>query len=475
VSAERGALAKIKPEVEYYQYQVDGVRKLCRMGSAILGDDMGLGKSLQALTVAAVDFEMGKADRLLIVAPASLKWNWAQEIEDHTLFTKEVLDGSPAMREKQLDAFNTDILIVGYEQVVKHVDKLNTMGFQVVIYDEAHMIKGHKSARTKACHQLRGNRHLLLSGSILLNHVDDLWSPLHRISPDQFPKYYKFLHRYALFGGFKDKEIVGIKNEGELREMLEVRMIRRLKTDVLDLPDKQYVPIYVELSPLQRRLYDQALEELLIELPDDPEGMKLDNALTQFLRLKMICGTSATIPGYPDHSNKLAVAVDRCADIVRAGEPVVVFTQFREVLACMGTRLTAEAIDYREIHGDVPAKDRVPIVKAWGEDAAAGKPQVLLAMLQVGGTGLNMTAANKCIFLDKLFVPKLNEQAEDRLHRIGADKSQPIQIIQMLTRHTIEHRVEVILKRKRKVFDTLVENPTAWRQKLYAALKEDAL
>ena len=476
VTASRGKLKMIHDDVEYYEHQVTGVRTLCRMGNAILADEMGLGKSLQALTVYAVDCQMGKADRLLIVSPATLKWNWEDEIEKHTDFDWHVLYGDADQRAKQLKMFaNSDIeiLIVNYEQVVTHGSELNAMGFFTnVIYDEAHYIKGYNSQRTKACHKLTGKRHMLLTGSPLLNHVDDLWGLLHRVSPYEFPKYWNFRTRYCLFGGFKGKEIIGVKNETELQEILDKYMLRRLKKDVLDLPEKQHIPVWVDLNPNQRQLYDQAKKELKIDLPTDPDPMELENALVKMLRLKQICGTTATIPGYPDQSNKLDRVVEMVQDVIDSGEPVVVFTQFREVQRCLNTRFTAAGVGWRQINGDTPQQDRAPLVKAWAQDAAAGEYQALLCMIQVGGVGLNMTAAKKCIFVDKLFVPKLNEQAEDRLHRIGSDLTQPVQIFEMQTVRTIEQRVETILKRKNKVFGTLVEGDSRWKRKLYTALRE---
>lgn len=479
---DRGSLVKIRDETHFYDHQIKGVRQMAKMGSLLLADDMGLGKSLQALTVAAIDFEVGRAKRVLVVAPASLKGNWAEEIPTHTHFTFAVLDGTPKQRTKQLETFDADILIVNYEQMIPHVSDFNRMSFDIAIYDEAHYMKNPKSKRTKAAQALVAARHLLLTGSPLLNQVNELWSLLHRIDPGRWPRYWTFVNRYAVWGGFQDREIVGVKNQAELHEGLKTVMIRRMKADALDLPEKQHIPIWFDLTPEQRTLYKQAVREMKVDLPGDPNGMELENALTRFLRLKQICGTTACLPGHADHSSKLDHAVGTkeapgmLVNCIRGDEfgdpePVVVFTQFRGVQEALATRLLAAGIDFRLLHGDVPASDRVPLVRAWAEDAQQGRPQVLIAMLQVAGVGLNMTAAKKAIFLDKLFVPKLNEQAEDRLHRIGSDKTQPVQIFEFLCRNTIEQRIELILKRKVKTFGQLVED-SKWKRRLYKELME---
>lgn len=467
----------IRDGVEYYPHQVEGIRQLARMNSFLLADEMGLGKSLQALSVAAIDYQMGFASRILVVSPASLKGNWHEEIIEHTHFKSVVLDGTPKRRRDIIEDFassDNDVLIVNYEQVIPHLRELNEVGFDIVIYDEAHYIKNYKAKRTKASQGLVAKRYFLLTGSPMLGHVNDLWSLLYRIDPTM-ENYWRFVNRYCVFGGFKDKQIVGVKNRDELYERLQRYMVRRLKTDVLDLPDKHHVTIKLDLSPLQRKLYDEVVEEMRVGSPDPAVAtpMEIENALTKFLRLKQICGTPACLEfdeetgvHYPDESAKLDRALEMATEIVEENERhVVIFTQFRGVLAAMQARLDKAGIPSYTLHGDVPASERVPVVTAWKND----RPAAMLAMLQVAGVGLNMTAARDAIFLDKLFVPKLNEQAEDRIHRIGADKTQPITIYNLMMRNTIESRVEQIIRTKNRLFEDVVET-SDWKKKLYAAL-----
>jgi SNF2 family DNA or RNA helicase len=476
--AQRGSLSKIKDETNYYPHQIEGVRKMAYIGSFLLADEMGLGKSLQALTVAAIDFELGKAKRVIVVCPVSLKWNWQDECEKFTNFKAMVLDGTPRERESQIqefDAYGYDILIVNYEQVKAHLKELNALKFDIGIWDEAHYLKNPTAQRTKASLNLITGRSFLLTGSPLLNQVNELWTILHRINPHEFPSYQRFVNRYCVFGGFKGKQITGPKNKQELMARLDVVMIRRLKRDVLDLPEKQYITIKVDLSPEQRRLYKQAKEELLITTPSSPTPMELENALTKFLRLKEICGTTWKFLD-EDHSTKLDRAVEMGMEIVDSGEPLVIFTQFMPVIECLLKRFETLKSGPRKtffLNGSVPKETRSDVVKQWGNyRSPSGQGAVLVAGLQVSGVGLNMTQANKCIFVDKLFVPKLNEQAEDRLHRIGADKTKPIQIYEIICRDTIEQRIEAILRKKRKLFDSLVD-AAEWKSALYDALREE--
>ena len=479
----RKHLDKIRDEIDFFTHQVDGVRDMCTMGSFILADDMGLGKSLQALTVAACDFQLGYARRILIVAPVTLKENWLEEIRLHTKFSAMVLQGAPTLRRLQLDEYaasGTDILICNYEQVKSHLETLNSFMFDIVIMDEAHYIKNHKAGRTTACQDLYAPRSFLITGSPILNQVDDLWSLLHRVDPDSFPNYWRFVNRYAVWGGYKGKQIVGIKHKEELNTRLAKYMIRRTKDQCLDLPEKFWIEVKVGLSPLQKKLYQQAVGELKIDMVDGADPMELDNAMTKMLRLKQICGTTATIEGYEDESDKLDVAVEKAVELIEQGEHLIVFTQFRAVQKAFADRLATkkarqdmgkkgrllEKIPIYQLHGDVKPPDRVPTVTAWAND----RPGVIVCMLQVAGVGLNMTAASNQFFLDKLYAPKLNQQAEDRSHRIGQKKV--VNIYHFICKGTVEDRIEQILRAKNKTFNSIVEE-SDWKRAILEALQEE--
>lgn len=476
----RKSLRFIKDETQYYEHQANGIRKGARMSSFILADEPGLGKTLQALTIAAIDFELNIARRVLVVCPASLKYNWAEECDKYTRFQYIILEGSPDERKSLIRLFEVmelQILIVNYEQVRTHLKDLNALDFDIIIYDEAHYIKNHKSKRSQAALSLKGTRHIVVTGTPMLNQVHELWTLLHRIDPYRWPNYWPFVNRYCAFGGYRNKQIIGVKNRQELNLHLQEVMIRRLKKDVLDLPKNQYIQVPIELHPEQRKIYDQALSDLEVDLPDSPDPMELENALVKYLVLKQICGTLACLPGYDDTSAKLDRAVEMLEEFTHEepdspSEPVVVFTQFRTVSSCLAARLEKVGIKVYQLNGDTPKDKRVSMVEEWGnyKDPATGKRAVLICMLQIA-VGLNMTAASKCIFVDKLYVPKLNGQAKDRLDRIGADLTKPIQIYELIARKTIEQRIESILKTKTKIFDSVVEE-SDWKRELYKALRE---
>lgn len=493
---KRGSLQKIKDSVEFLPHQIVGVRKLARVPSFMLLDDMGLGKSLQALTVAAIAFEMGHARRVLVVCPATLKGNWAQEIEDHTNFTYTILDGTPDRRAKQIEAADaTDFLICSYEQAVNHVawtepvlDKngkvrrrsrpegandIDAFAPDILIVDEAHMAKNRDSKRTMATMRLPGRRTFLLTGSPVLNQADDLWTLLNRVEPMTFPNYWTYRNRYLVFGGFKGKVVVGVKNEAELRAHVDRLSLRRRFDEVFDIKQPVVVPVHVDLSDEQRRLYDEIKNEQRMTLPGELSPRDIENALVKFLRLKEVCGTTAAIDeALGDHSTKLDRTVEIIVELIEAGEPVVVFTQFRKVLECLVDRLERRRIEAFQLHGDVPQKDRIGVIRQWNQ-ACDITPSVICCMYQVAGVGLNMTRARKVVRIDRLFVPKLNDQAVSRCLRIGSDFSQAIQVFDITARRTVEQRIEQINKRKRKVADAISGDDPGWKRELVRAVLDN--
>jgi len=457
------------------------------MRSFILADDMGLGKSLQALTVFCMDVKVGIANTLLIVCPVSLRANWADEIDKFTRLSYELLGEEPdpsrrghfrklstKKRDLQLQAFLTGngprILITNYEQMASaiHKESLDHARFDTVIFDEAHMIKNPTSARTKGSLRLMSNRSFMLTGTPMLNNADELWSLLHRVDPERFPSYWRFVNRFCVKGGYKDRQIVGTKNQTELVGVLADVMIRRVKKDVLTIPQPFYIQVKVSLSEFQQELYDSVKNEMA--LGND----FIDNPLTLFLRLKQICNTPYSIdPSYADDSEKLDRMTDIAQEVITSGEKLVIFTQFRGTLECIVRRLSERMPDVPifQLHGDIPSRERVPQVHTWSKVKG---PAILACMTQVAGVGLNMTAASTCIFVDKLFVPGPNQQAVDRLHRIGASETQAIRVFELIARGTVEDRVEQILRSKKKIFGEIVEGSVSMQNLLKELARAEA-
>ncbi len=464
----------ISDDLMYYKHQVEGIRILARWKSFILADDMGLGKTVQTLTVFVIDIVLGWSQTMIVVCPASLKGNWSDEIEKFTHNIPYItLEGTPDERAIQLLTFaqieGPRILILNYELVEKHINDINLLSPDIAVFDEAHYLKNPKSKRTKAAHAINARRKFMLTGTPMLNQVNELWSLLHMVNPSKFPKYWSFVNRFCAFGGYMDKQIVGVKNEKRLKEDLQDVMLRRLKKDVLDLPEVQILERRVDLHPEQRKLYDQVIEDLILPMPGNAAPAAIENALVKFLRLKQICGTTQPFTG-TDVSAKLDLATQDDLELLANGHRVVVFTQFRAVQAAYLKRMGVMGYPLFELNGDVPISARNGVIKQW---ASTPKPGVLVCIIRVAGLGLNgMQVARHGSFIDEDFVPGINQQAIDRLNRIGASETQPIQIRKYVARKTIESRIQAILRSKQKTFENIVESDSNWKQKLYSALME---
>lgn len=456
-------------DVIFYEHQITGVRTLMRWKNFLLADDMGLGKSIQALTVFIGDIIMGRGDVCLVICPATLKENWSEEITKFTRIKHMVLGSeynprtgrtktlTPGERSRQIVEFalwdGPKILVLNYEQVDPHLGELNALGARVAIFDEAHTIKNPEAKRTKASLALKAERSFMLTGTPVMNQVHELWPALNRIAPQHFGNYYAFRNRYCVFGGYKNKQVVGVKNRKELTAILEQVMLRRLKKDVLDLPEVQYLQVKVGLSDLQRKLYDQVDEEKLLDI--DPYGppQDIENGMTEFLRLKQICGTPACFD-LEDDSQKLDAVIEKAVELLLGDNKIVIFTQFRPVLNAIRKRFDKLKISSYELSGAVKQSDRQDVARQWGSNKVATP---LVCMLQVAGVGLNLTASRHILFVDKLFVPGLNQQAVDRCHRIGASTTQPVQVLEFIAKGTIEDRIEAILRTKKKLFNDVIE------------------
>lgn len=474
----------LKPDIVFMRHQREGIARMWNMNSFILADDMGLGKSLQALAVCAVHAHMtrqvhGISSRILIVAPPSLKRNWANEIEKFTGFRHFLVEGEPKKRDAKLreyaEAHGNRVLIMNYEQIPKHLSVLNQLDLDIVIADEAHYLKNPKARRTTAFRLLEARRRFMLTGTPVLNHVDDLWVLLDQVQPGQWGTFWGFCQHHCVFGGFQGKAIIGVKNEKQLTENLNRIMIRRLKVDVLDLPEVQVIRREVDLLPAQSRLYRRAIKDMILErdaaMGEDGEE-EIATPMVRFMRLAQICSTTANVrDDGQDESAKLDAAMVDLDTIIAGGGKTVVFTKFRTTLACYVNRILAAYkgnVPVYVLSGEVPIDQRQEVVNAWsGVDGAS----VVVCMIQVAGVGLNMTAGRHVQFLDKDLTPANNEQAIARVHRIGQGQ-QAVQVYEYHARGTVEARIESLLANKKATADEVVEDKSL-QQMLNDVLDEE--
>lgn len=404
-------------------------------------------------------------------------------------------------------------LICSYEMLVKHWQLMSKLGFHMAIFDEVHKLQNPESNRTQASVAFSKfiTRCGVLTGTLFMNEVGSLWAPLTivRAIDRGVPS---FMNRYAVHEtrtftvkpavgkpGDKDykaaltkkeKVVTGAKRVSELRALLygnpdlkarvaidpalrqQViddpdlrvriygRMIRRLKTDELDLPPVVKQQVWVDLHEKQRELYLKAIEDMEIESPDG-EDKEIKDDRAKFTRLRQICGSTFDFTG-EDHSAKMDKAVDLIDAIIRedegktkGGRKIIVFTTLRTINDLFTQRIReGRGLPVWQLHGGVPSLERTGVIREWSDNDG---PAVIVCGLQVTAEGLNMTAARDVIFLDKLLVPLLNDQAIDRANRIGQQTVHPVMVYEIINRYSVEVRIEDICNAKRDLFNTIVD------------------
>lgn len=439
-------------------------------GGVILGLDMGLGKTLTSLAVT----DAIKANKTLVVCPASLKYNWAEEIEKWLPNkTYTILDGS---KEKRIEALENDVdfYITNYASLREksrakingnwtNVDNelflaINKKNFEVAIYDEAHKMKNRKSQQTKALYKITNGikRNYLLTGTPIMNTPEDLWSLLHIIDRKKFSSFWRFVHRYCEVwdNGF-GKEIGSAKNPKEFREMLKPYMLRRLKEEVIeDMPELTKQKSWVELEGKQSKIYHQMEEDMVAELSGQEE-IKAPIIISKIMRLKQIAVSEQLLAEKPSIKKfKKSAKIKALNEIIddSGDQKIVVFTQYQSAAKLVAKMLDKKGIGYGMIHGGVKNEERQKEVNKFQENENC---KIFVATIKAGGLGLTLTAGSIAVFLDKDWTPANNTQAVDRLHRLGQEKN--VTVIELLAKDSIEEYIEEMLEGKQKTFDSLIE------------------
>ncbi len=445
-----------------YQHQVEALDWIGAKSAYIEGDPMGAGKTRLAIWHYDQIAQAKPNARMLVVAKKDLlgwhkdpdmRENWAAEIPKWSTYDFQVATGSAKRREEAIEAA-APITLIAYDNLWRNLQDLNKVGYDFVVYDEAHKLKNRKAMRTQAAFMLRATRRAFLTGSPLLNRVDELWPMLFLCDPVRFQNYWSFINRYAVFGGYQDKQVIGVQNEAELRGIMRQYMIRRpVEMISKSLPPLTVQRRYCELeSSTQRPLYNRIKDELALEWGDKPLEA-ISNPMTATMRLRQVICTPAHF-GLADKSGKLDTAME-ILDEIGSDQKVVVVTNHIPGIAAMCERMKVAGIPYVRFTGHEKDDERAENKSRFqNQPIEKGGPRVMIATYPVVTEGHNLYAACYAIKLDKLYVPALDEQFNKRLHRPG--QTNPVTIIEIQARDTVEQRIERILTTKRNVFDSVV-------------------
>lgn len=442
-----------------FNYQKWGIKCGLYVGDGFLiGDQPGLGKSIQSLGIAKDRMNRGEVRNCLIVCPASLKYNWRDEVTKFLGMEALVIGHkckNSQEREKHWIAEGYPFKIVNYELVARDLycepkkkdnriscAKVVLSSFDLVIFDEIQYLKHHSSARTLACRTLQAKYRIGLSGTPIDGRLEEIHSIFQILKPGLFVSKQKFMERYAEYDYFG--AVKGYHHIKEVSDKIAPYYLRRLKEEVLkDLPPKLHKDLHVELSAQNMKAYKDLVKKKN-EITEEASAAELLIRARQFLDFPEILGMH-------NSSDKYAVFKELLDELVKENhQKVIVFSQYTNTIYWIVKNLESEYKGIQVIDGSVGSEERQEICKRFNADDKYN----ILVMSDAGCTGLNLPAAHACIMYTDAFSPAVMLQREDRCHRATTKHS--VMIYRFITDGTIEEHVRDILAKKQSVNNALL-------------------
>jgi len=462
---------------ELRPYQVRGASWLAfleRWGlGACLADDMGLGKTIQFITLMLhlKDQEVLEHPTLL-VCPTSVLGNWERELKKFAPSLKAVLhhgDRRPQGKAFAKAVKGQDLVITSYSLVHRDTKDLQTVTWQGIVLDEAQNIKNSEAKQSQAVRQLETQFRIALTGTPVENRLSELWSILDFLNPGYLGPRNFFQRRFA----------IPIERYGDtaslqtLRGLVQPFILRRLKTDrsiIQDLPDKQEMTVFCGLTAEQAALYQKLVDQSLVDI-ESAEGIQRHGLILALLvRLKQVCNHPGLLKkGEPIdadlqvHSGKLQRLEEMLEEVLAEGDRCLIFTQFAEwgklLQAHLHQRFNREVL---YLYGSTSKKQREEMVDRFQNDPQA--PRIFILSLKAGGVGLNLTRANHVFHFDRWWNPAVENQATDRVFRIGQTRN--VQVHKFVCTGTLEERIHELIESKKALSEQVVGAGESWLTEL---------
>ena len=480
----RGLKTKLRP------YQKRGVGWLDFMDGlglgAILADDMGLGKTVQVLTL--LEQERAGAGRrrmdpTLLICPMSLVANWQREAARFTPRLKvHVHHGSERLEGKEFQGAvkGVHLVVTTYALALRDRTELGKVGWRRIVIDEAQAIKNAATKQARAVRSLTAPRRIALTGTPVENRLADLWSIMEFANPGLLGTAEQFKDRFA--------RPIERGNEGadaaaeRLRQATSSFILRRVKTDpniISDLPDKVEMKVVCNLTREQASLYQATVDEMLAAIQGAEKNTAANGiakkglVLAMLTRLKQICDHPALFlkdgSRLPGRSGKLARVEDLCDEVLAAGEKALLFTQYAEFGGMLHKHLAERfGRPVAFLHGGVPKAARDELVRRFEQPDG---PPLFVLSLKAGGVGLNLTAANHVLHVDRWWNPAVENQATDRAFRIGQRRD--VQVRKLMCAGTLEERIDQVIEEKKGLAERIVGSGESWLTELSVAQLRD--
>jgi len=418
------------------EHQKDAIKSLVENKKFILADDMGLGKTTSTIIAA---LETG-AKKILIICPASLKINWQREIENYSDKPTSIIEGKK-WEDGTFVIINYDIIKNFHDEKKKDDSVLLKTKFDLVIIDEAHYIQNKQAQRTKLINDFVSNveRLWLLTGTPITSRPINYFNLLNLIECPVAKNWMAYVKRYC--NGFQFQagrrkiwNVSGASNLEELRDRTAPLVLRRLKENVLDLPDKIITLVYL-------RLKSKEYEALMGEYYDwyDKNGDS-DSLTLQFTKLTKVRQVIA--------EEKVPSTIEICENIVEQGKKVIVFTNFTKTLEMILEHFGKSAV---RLDGQMSQKERQLSVDRFQNDESV---MVFVGNIKAAGVGITLTAGEAVVMNDLSFLPSDHSQAEDRSYRYGQKNN--VLVYYPIFDNTVEGIIYDILKKKKDIFETVM-------------------
>lgn len=473
-----------------YKHQIRGANMALRAFGALdaktpgggFGElfEMGCGKTLTTIAVAGALYNLGKIDRVLVVAPTSVCSVWPHDLNQFAAFPWEarVLLGDKKKRLKALNELENwpfkalRIAVINYESTHREgiYEALAAYKPDLIVCDESQRIKNPSAAQSKALHKLGDAApfRMILSGTPVQNNAVDLYSQYRFLDPAVYgANFYAFKNRYCIMGGYGQHQIVGYRNMDELVEKEHSVAYRVTKEECLDLPQQTFINRYVQFTDAEQAIYEQLRKSSFLEL-ETGENVTATTILTMYLRLMQLTGGFLTADESTRPKQVNTAKLDALADIVDdyvvdAGKKLVIFARFRAEIAAIDNLLRLRKIQYGSIYGDVPMEERGKIVEDFQTNPDT---KVFVAQIQTAGLGITLHAASTAVFYSYDYNYANYAQALARIHRIG--QRFPVTYIHLVVDGSIDEKILAALENKEDMAKTVVDS---WREVLTAPEK----
>ena len=443
-------------KVPLLPYQVRGALFLACRGRVVLADDMGLGKTIQAIAAAEMLRQRRGIQRVLVVAPASVKYQWKTEIEKFCSQPAQVIDGSLALRRK-LYAAPAFFNLTSYELVLKDIQEIHNMRPDLVILDEAQRIRNWATVTARTIKQLKSRYAFVLTGTPLENKLEELYSVVEFVDGRRLGPAFRFLkeHRWEDEKG----KLLGYRGLDQIHARLGPILLRRTRQEVLsELPQRMDQEFRVPMTQQQAGPYWEQ-SEILARLMHkwNRQGWLSEIDLRRITcciqNMRMLCNSTFLFDKQTNFSPKLEEFREIIRELaVEENRKVVVFSEYERMTWLAGEELKKLRIGFVSLHGGVPGRKRGELIERFRKDPACHG----FLSTDAGGVGLNLQAATAVINFEPPWNPARLEQRIGRVHRMG--QTRPVQVIHLLTEGSIEERVWETLRLKKALFAGLFDS-----------------